>query len=256
MAESQRSAIVAAAPTSNSRRLLRRLESIYTLSDAEREAIVNLPMQVTDLQADQDIVREGDRPSRSCLILEGYACTYKVTQEGKRQIVAFHIPGDVPDLQSLHLRVLDNSVGTITPCKLGLIQHETLDVLCARYPRITIAFWRETLIDAGIYRQWMTSIGRRDAHSRIAHLLCEWAIRMKAVGLAEDHTCELPITQAELGDALGLSTVHVNRTLQDLRAAGLITLNGKLLTVLDCEGLKEVGDFDPTYLHLRNREAA
>src|SRR3712207_4139041 len=170
--------------------------------------------------------------------------------------MAFHIAGDIPDLQSLHLKVLDNSIGTITPCKVGFIQHEALRDLCLRYPRITSGLWRETLIDASVFREWMVSIGRREAYNRIAHLLCEMVLRMKAVGLAEDHRCELPITQAEFGDALGLSTVHVNRTLQELRAAGLITLKGSTLTVLDWEELKRAGDFDPTYLHLENGEAA
>ena len=143
--------------------LIRKLESIFTLSEDERDALVNLPMQVMDLRADQDIVREGDRPSRSCLVLEGLACTYKITGEGKRQIMAFHISGDVPDLQSLHLRVLDTSLGTITPCKVGFIRHETLHDLCGRYPRITSALWRQTLIDAAVFREWMASIGQREA---------------------------------------------------------------------------------------------
>ena len=236
--------------------LVRKLESIFTLSDEDRAALTNLPMQIADIRADQDLVREGDRPTRSCLLLEGFTCNYTITGEGKRQIMAFHVPGDIPDIQSLHLKVLDNSLGTLTPCKVGFIRHEALHELCDRYPRIASAFWRETLIDAAIYREWMTSIGRREAYARIAHLFCEMALRLKAVGLTQDHTCELPITQAELGDALGLSTVHVNRTLQELRGAGLIRLTGSVLHVLDWKGLKEAGDFDPTYLHLENREAA
>ena len=236
--------------------LLRKLSSIAPLTDDERRSVAELPLSIEQRDADQDIVREGDRPSRCCLLLGGFACTYKVTGEGKRQIMAFYIAGDIPDLQSLHLKVLDNSVSTITPCKVGFIQHEALHDVCLRYPRITSAFWRETLIDAAIFREWMVSIGRREAYNRIAHLLCEMMLRMKAVGLAEDHSCELPITQAELGDALGLSTVHVNRTLQELRAAGLITRKGSTLTVLDWEELKRAGDFDPAYLHLENGEAA
>jgi CRP-like cAMP-binding protein len=180
---------------------------------------------------------------------------YKVTVEGKRQIVAFNVPGDVPDLQSLHLKVLDNNVGTISPCRVGFIHHEVLRDICERYPRITAAFWRETLIDAAIFREWMTSLGRREAYARIAHLLCELLVRLRAVGLAENHTCELPITQAEFADALGLTTVHVNRVLQELRADGLIRMKGQQLTIPDWEKLKEVGEFDPTYLHLEQAAA-
>ena len=236
--------------------LIRKLENVFRLTDEEKAADANLPIQVADIRADQDIVREGDRPSRCCLVLEGFTCTYKVTGQGKRQIMAFHIPGDIPDLQSLHLKVLDNSLGTITRCRVGFIQHEALRDLCQRQGRITSAFWRETLIDAAVFREWMVSIGRREALARVAHLFCEVLLRMRAVGLTQGDTCDWPITQAEIGDALGLSTVHVNRTLQELRAAGLIRLEDRTLTVLNWEELKRVGDFDPTYLHLHNREAA
>jgi CRP-like cAMP-binding protein len=220
----------------------------------KRDALMRL--QVTDLRADQDIVREGDAPSRSFLLLEGFACTFKMVGEGKRQIMAFHIPGDMPDLQSLHLKVLDNSVGTISPCKVGFIRHETLHDLCGRYLRIASAFWRQTLIDAAVFREWMASIGQRPAYSRIAHLLCELVIRMQAVGLAQDHTCDLPITQGKFADALGISGVHVNRVLQGLRGDGLIRLEGSTLKVLDWDGLRAAGDFNPGYLHLEQGQAA
>jgi CRP-like cAMP-binding protein len=233
-----------------SRALIRKLESIFDLADEERAALEALPMQVQVLKADQDIVREGDRPSRSCLILDGYAATYKMTGTGKRQIMAFHMPGDIPDLQSLHLKVLDSSLGTLTQSTVGFIQHETLRDLCRRYPRLNDAFWRETLVDASIFREWVMNLGQREATNRIAHLFCEWVVRGRAVGLVRDHTCEMPMTQAELGDAMGISTVHINRVLQALRAQGLIRLAGSTLTVLDWEQLKHVGDFEPTYLHL------
>ncbi|MXQ12367.1 helix-turn-helix domain-containing protein [Microvirga makkahensis] len=213
-------------------------------------------MQVQVIKADQDIVREGDRPSRSCLLLSGFTCVYKITAGGKRQIVSFNIPGDIPDLQSLHLKVLDNSVATISQCRVGFITHDDLRDLCNRYPRITSAFWRETLIDAAIFREWVTNVGRREGVSRMAHVLCELLVRLKAVGLVEDHACDLPITQSEFADALGFTTVHVNRVLQQMRAEGLIELKGERLTIPDWERLKQVGEFDPTYLHLENDQAA
>lgn len=120
--------------------LVRKLDSICTLTQIEREALLSLPLQVQDIRAHQDIVREGDRPSRSFLLMDGFACSFKFTGEGKRQITAFHVSGDMPDLQSLHLRTLDTSVGTITACKVGFIQHESLRELCARFPGITNAF--------------------------------------------------------------------------------------------------------------------
>jgi CRP-like cAMP-binding protein len=236
--------------------LILKLDSIFTLTDDERKALANLPMQVVVIKENQDIVRAGDQPSRSCLLLSGFACVYKITGAGKRQIVGFNIPGDMPDLQSLHLDILDNSVSTLTQCRVGFITHEALRGICERYPRITTAFWRDTLIDAAIFREWVTNVGQREAYSRMAHVFCELIVRLRAVGLVEDHRCDLPITQAEFGDALGVSTVHVNRVLQEMRATGLIELSGDRLFVPDWEALKKAGDFDPTYLHLRKEQAA
>ena len=236
--------------------LIRRMESIFALTDDERQALVILPMQVQVIKADQDIVREGDRPSRSCLLLSGFACTYKVTAQGKRQIVSFNLPGDIPDLQSLHLKVLDNSISTMSQCRVGFITHEALWDLCTRHPRITAAFWRETLIDAAIFREWVLNVGQREGVSRMAHVLCELLVRLRAVDLVEGHACDLPITQGEFADALGFTTVHVNRVLQQMRAEGLIELSGDRLNVPDWEKLKQVGEFDPTYLHLETDQAA
>ncbi len=230
--------------------LIRKMESIIALTDDERQVLLSLPMQIVNLKADQDIVREGDQPSRCCLFLNGFGCTYKVTADGRRQIVNFHVPGDIPDLQSLHLDVLDVSIGTLEQSTVGLIPHEALHDICSRYPRIASALWRMTLVDAAIFRAWMTSIGQREAYRRIAHLICEMMVRLKAIDLAWDHTCELPITQAEFGDALGISTVHVNRVLQELRADGLVETKGTILTIPDWDRLKEAGDFDAAYLHL------
>ena len=231
--------------------IIRKLQVIAALSPAERAAAAALPVQVVEMRADQDIIREGDRPTRCFAILAGLTCAYKVAAEGRRQIVGFHIAGDMPDVLSLHLPVLDNSFSTITSCRIGFIQHDALRDLCDRFPRLAGAFWRETLIDAAIFREWMTSIGRRMAPSRIAHLICEMAVRMRAVGLADGNVCDLPITQTELGDALGLSNVHVNRSLKELRSAGLISQQGSVVRILDWDRLRETGDFDPAYLHLR-----
>jgi CRP-like cAMP-binding protein len=137
-------------------------------------------MQVVVIKDRQDIVRDGDRPSRSYLILSGFACVYKMTAQGKRQIVSFAIAGDIPDLQSLHLEVLYTSVSTISPCRVGFIQHEVLHDICLRYPRIGAAFWRETLIDAAIFREWVMNVGQREGVSRMAHVLCELVVRLKA----------------------------------------------------------------------------
>lgn len=240
------------AATTLSSPLVRKLESIFALSPEERRALDGFNATIRTLPADHDIVRDGDRPSECCLILEGFACRYKLTRAGKRQIFSFHIAGDIPDLQSLHLGVMDHSLGTLTPSRLAFIPHDAVRDLTARFPRLAAAFWRDTLIDAAVFREWMLGLGRREAYGRIAHLLCELLVRFSAVGLANGRAYAMPITQAELGDALGLSTVHVNRTLQELRRDGLITTHAATVTVQDWDRLKAAGEFDPTYLHLRN----
>ena len=230
--------------------MLRKLRSISPLSEDEKHWLLTLPLQMNSVGPDQDIVREGDRPGECCLVVEGFTCRYKLTAAGKRQIFSFHIAGDIPDLQSLHLKVMDHSLMTLTACKLAFIPHPSLTEVMHRCPRVADVMWRDTLIDAAIFREWMIGIGRRSAATRIAHVLCEVLVKMRAVGLANGLACELPITQTELGDALGLSTVHVNRSLQELRAEGLIEWQRGALSVLNWDGLKEAGEFDPTYLHL------
>jgi CRP-like cAMP-binding protein len=240
----------------NSHPLIRKLESIAPLSDDERQAIVTLPMTIRDLNADQDIIRDQDRPSQCCLIIEGFACRYKVLPGGKRQIFSFHTPGDIPDLQSLHLQVMDHSLGTLVRSKVGFIPHETVQEFIRAHPRIGDIFWRDTLIDAAIFREWVANIGRREAYERIAHLFCELFMRLRAIGLNDGNSFPMPITQSELADATGLSTVHVNRTMQDLRASGLIKTTKKgVVTILDWEALQKAAEFDPTYLHLQKRAA-
>jgi CRP-like cAMP-binding protein len=231
-----------------------RLQSVIKLSEVEQQAILNLPVRYADIKADQDVVREGDRPSRMFFIINGMTCTYKIAAGGRRQIVTFHMQGDAPDLQSVHLTTLDVSIATITPATLGFVEHEAILDLCQLYPRLSAGFWRHTLIDAAIFREWMTSIGQRQAPSRIAHLLCELFLRAQAVGLVDDDAMAFPITQIEIGDALGLSSVHVNRSLQELRNKKLISLRDSELRILNWEGLQAAGDFSPNYLHMKEQE--
>jgi CRP-like cAMP-binding protein len=235
--------------------LVRKLETIVDLSAEEREAVLGLPVAVRILNADQDIVRDHERPTQCCLILTGFACRYKTLPGGKRQIMSFHIPGDLPDLQSLHLEVMDHGLGTLTESRVAFITHGTMRAFIRAHPRIGDVFWRDTLIDAAVFREWVTNVGRREAYQRVAHLFCELFVRLEAVGLNNGESYAMPITQAELADATGLSTVHVNRTMQALRANGLITTKNGRVVIEDWEGLQEAGEFDATYLHMR-KEAA
>lgn len=236
--------------------IIRKLESIITLSDDEKAAVSSLPVQVTEISRGQDVVREGDRPTRSFALLSGFTCNFKVTGTGNRQIAAFHIPGDMPDLQSLHLPVLDFSIATLSLCKVAFIQHEALNNLCEQHSRIGRVLWREALVEASVGREWTMNIGQRPGASRIAHVLCELLTRMRAVGLAEGSSCAFPMTQADLGDVTGISPVHVNRCLQELRAAALIKLDDGKLDVLDWERLKAKADFEAAYLHLGRQDKA
>jgi CRP-like cAMP-binding protein len=231
--------------------LLRKLRSTFELTEAEERSILALPAQIRDMKRDQDIVREGDRPSQCCVVLAGLVCRYRVVVGGRRQILSFAIPGDMPDLHSVHLATMDHNIGTLTVSTVALIPHAHVSALIAAQPRIAAAFWRDTLIDAAVFREWMVGLGRRLAHTRIAHLICELVVRLTAVGLSDGLRISLPVSQEVIGDALGVTVVHVNRILQALRKEGLITWSDGILEVKDWPGLVRAGDFDPTYLHLR-----
>jgi CRP-like cAMP-binding protein len=233
--------------------LIAKLESIATLSDAERHAVHSLPVRVLALPARQDIVRDGDTASQCCLMLEGWACRYKIMGEGRRQIFSFHIAGDIPDLQSMHIPLMDHSLATMTQATVAFIPHEAMRNLTIRFPNIGAVLWRDTLVDAAIFREWMMCMGQRSAYDHIAHLFCELYLKQEAVGLAGEHRCPLPITQGELADATGMSNVHVNRVLKEMRGNGLLTLRGNTLVIQAWDELTRAAEFDETYLHLRKR---
>jgi CRP-like cAMP-binding protein len=235
--------------------LLGKLASVSGITDDEKRAIAALPYAPREFAADQDIVKFGETPSESFTILEGWACRYKMLPGGGRQIMAFHIPGDLPDLQSLFLHRLDHSIAGITPIKVAFIRHRDLNELIRNHEGVARALWRDALVDAAIFREWMVGIGRRNAHQRIAHLLCEMATKIDAVGLAEGDTYPWPVTQVEIADALGLSDVHVNRVLSDLKRDGLVTMQRRSFTVHNWPAFKALGEFDPLYLHLQEQAA-
>jgi CRP-like cAMP-binding protein len=234
--------------------LIAKLERRDRLSREEKGVLEAAVTRVRDVRADEDILREGDRPSESTLLLEGFAARYKVLSNGRRQITALHVTGDFVDLHSFLLKPLDHGVVALTPCRLALVPHSVIEKITEQHPHLARLLWLSTLIDGAIHREWLTAMGRRSATAHMAHLICELFVRLEAVGQVHDNTIHLPITQSELGDTLGLSTVHVNRVLQELRKEGLIRLRGNALTVLDWDRLQEVAEFTPTYLNL-NQEA-
>lgn len=231
-------------------RLLAKLETHWPLSHADRQALYDLPIRTRTFKAGEDMVLEGDRPTECCLVLEGLVGRYKLVSDGRRQILAFHVPGDIPDLHSLQLTVMDHSLGALSQVSAAFIPHADLRALLRRAPAIADSLWRETLIDGAVFREWMVGMGRRSAYARLAHLFCELATKIDQTGGRRGDRYPFPLTQSEVGDALGLSTVHVNRMLQLLRKAGAIQVRAGEFKVLDWDVLAAAGEFNPVYLHL------
>ncbi len=228
---------------------IRRLEQVGTLSAEEKRVVTGANFTLQQVEADRDLVREGDRPSWCPLLIEGFACRYKTLESGQRQIMAFHVPTDLCDLTSLLLRKMDYSVGTLTPATVAMVPHATILAWTRSYPGLNQLFWRASLVDASVSREWIVNVGRRTAYQRTAHLLCELMLQMRSAGLAHGLVCDMPLTQVELADALGLTPVHVNRTLQWLRGEGLVEFGGGVLRVRNWRELKRAAGFDVTYLH-------
>ncbi len=237
-------------PTSNEL-LLRRLSRTTQFSPDDREAILSLPMITRQVALGEDVICQGDSPTSCTLVLQGFLCRYKLMPDGRRQILSFHVPGDVPDFQSLHVAVMDHSLGAVSDAEVALVAHGALREAMLEYPSIADAVWREMLQEAAIYREWILGLGRRFALARVAHLLCELIHRLKADNDVAGAEFDLPLSQAQIADAMGLSIVHVNRVLQELRARRLFILKGSSLRLLDGEGLKAVAEFDPDYLEPR-----
>jgi CRP-like cAMP-binding protein len=191
------------------------------------------------------------------VLLSGFAIRHKIVAGGARQIVAIHMKGDILDLQNSFLGVADHSVQVLTEAEVAFIPREAVKKLAFERPNVGMAMWHDTLVDASVFREWIANVGRRDAHARIAHLLCEFSLRLKVAGLGEATDYEMPMTQEQIADCTGLTPVHVNRTLKALEAENLITRrSSRSITVGDWKKLAEAGDFDSTYLHLPNDEPA
>jgi len=228
---------------------LNKIEKRAPLSPAARAAFLALPTRERAFGTYRDIVREGDRTTHSCFIKSGLVSRYKTLRSGARAIVSFHIRGDMVDLQSSLVLIADHGIRTHVPTTIVEYQHEDLLRIAADYPEVARAFWFDTLIDSSIFREWTLNVGRRTARERIAHLLLEMAWRMRQAGLIDGNTMVLPISQADLADAVGISPVHINRSLQALRAEGLIRTYGKTVVIEKWDEMAELSDFTPIYMH-------
>jgi len=231
--------------------VIRRLNALRRLSD---DGIAGLEQAICEgmqrVGAGEDLICEGDAVNSVRIILSGWLCRYKTLEDGRRQIVNFVLPGESCDAYTYLLSVMDHSIATLTPVVYAEVKRAQFEALIVHDRSVAEAFWCEALVNSAIQREWATNLGRRLALERVAHLLCEIHERLRPVGLIEGNSCAFPVTQMDLADATGLSVVHLNRTLQELRSSGLILLRDRMLTIIDIDGLKATALFSPNYLHL------
>jgi CRP-like cAMP-binding protein len=229
--------------------MVRRLARRSPLGEADRQAMVSLPHTVRRIGPGGHVVRDGDMPASCALLLSGFAFRYKTTGGGGRQIISLHMAAEFVDLQNAFLGVSDTSVQTLTVAEIAFIPRAAIEELALSNADVARALWIDTLIDSSIFREWVVNVGRRDSRARVAHILCEFSLRMEAAGLAKDHVYELPMTQEQLADAVGLTSVHVNRVLRQLGQEGLIDRDRRTIRILDWKRMREAGDFEERYLH-------
>lgn len=230
--------------------LFRRLRIASGIDEEDVAEIGALPITVRHYPAETPVVRDGERASECCLIVDGFCARSKTIASGKRQILSIHIPGEIPDLMSLFLHVMDHELSTLTPCTLGFINHDVLRKLYHRRPAVAEIFWRDTLIDAAMFREWIVNVGQRPAPARLAHVMIELRERLRTIGRVEDGASfEMPLTQEQVGEALGITAVHANRIIRQLREEGVVDLHRGRVKVLDERRFLQLADFDGRYLH-------
>lgn len=230
---------------------IRKLETFSPLSEDDKGFIASVTRRFDLVATETDIIREGDEPGDVRLIETGLGFRYKLLQRGKRQIVGYLFPGDICDLHASMLKAMDHSIAAISPSRVVRISRKDISALLAR-PAVARALLMVTLVNESIGRDWLANLGGRRAEQRLAHLFCEWHARMQFVGLTEANECEFPLTQRQVGETLGMTSIHVNRSLQSLRAEKLIILHHKRLTILDEARLRNLGGYEAAYMHIRS----
>jgi CRP-like cAMP-binding protein len=229
--------------------LFRRLNTVTGLDDADIAAFRALPINVRHWEAGRTVVSDASRPTECVLVIEGFCVRSKTTVTGQRQILSIHIPGEIPDLQSLHLRRMDHDLVAVAPSTLGFISHTSLRALTRENPNVAEVLWRDTLIDAAIFREWIVNVGQRPADSRLAHTVVELRRRLAVIGRAAGETFDMPLTQEQISEALGITPVHTNRIIRQLRDDGIVDISRGRVTVLDEAKLAGLAQFDDRYLH-------
>lgn len=230
--------------------MLRKLDFLRKFTAEDKQALLSLPYTLKTIEPHGYIVREGDTATHSCLLRSGFAYRQKIVTSGLRQICSIHLAGDLVDLQNSLLICADHSVQALNRIEVAFIPREAILEIAYAYPAVGKAMWFDTLVDAAVFREWTTNIGRRHGRARIAHILCEFGARLHAAGLGERCSYELPMSQEQLGDCTGLTSVHVNRMLRSLEEDGLIDRTARAVRIADWAALARVGEFDDAYLHL------
>lgn len=234
-------------------KLLLKLRARDDVAPEEEEALRGLVQGTREVAADRVVIREGELLDSAVLLLEGLMCRYRDMRNGARQISELQIPGDFLDLHGFTLKKLDHNVMSLTPARMAIVPHERLRAVTESYPHLTRLLWMSTNIDAAVHREWMLSIGRRPALARLAHLFCELHFRFDVVGMTNGGSYPLSLTQADIAECLGLTPIHVNRTLMELRHSGAVEFRSRRVTIHDFDRLMRVAEFDPIYLHLDKR---
>ncbi len=234
-------------------KLIGKIQERYELSAQEKELLASKMKETADFAAGEIIVPEGQKITYSSLLVDGFACRSKHTQEGVRQIMEFQIPGDFVDLHSYPLERLDHSITAITPCRIVKLAHEDITDLVDGCPRLARILWFATMVDASIHREWLVNLGARRGAVRIAHLFCEMFHRCRVVGMTQGTSFPFPVPQTELAQAVGFTQVHTNRMLRELRNRDLAAFRSRTVHINDLKALEAFGDFDPDYLYLQRR---
>jgi CRP-like cAMP-binding protein len=237
--------------------MVRKLGKWAAFDAADEAAILGLPHRTRSIPRNGYIAREREETTHSALLISGFAMRHKIVAEGERQILAVHMKGDMVDLQNAMLRVADHNVQALTDVEAALIPHDAIRRLALQRPAVGMAMWTDTLVDASVFREWVANVGRRDARTRIAHLLCELSLRLEMAGVSGATDYKLPMTQEHIADCTGLTPVHVNRMLKLLESDNLISRKtSRSIGIGDWKKLAKAGDFDSTYLHLGQDEPA
>ena len=231
-------------------KLLLNLRSHDDVTVAEESALREVITRTAFFQTGDDIVVQGSRPRHSTLLLDGISARYKILEDGSRQITALHVPGDFVDLHAFALKTMDHGIVAMSPCQVAFAEHSDLRMITETLPHLTRLLWLDTIVDGAIHREWIVAMGRRSKKAHLAHLICELYLRLQVVGLVDGWSFWLPLSQGEIADVLGLSLVHLNKTLQLLRKDEVVRWENKTVEILNWAGLALLAEFDATYLSL------